>query len=122
MNLDYCEKCGTKLVGFIEGDCYGSKCPKCNVTKAVTSIYPILTADKVIYKIKLLDNNKIDYSNLKSLSRITGLNFSDSKELLLNGGVLFEDNAIIIREKLQCLDETNLKYIVCPNFPYKENK
>lgn len=118
-NFEFCDVCGTKLVDFIEGQCCGKKCPKCNEAKIVTSYFSVLASDSTIYKIEVLPNNETSLNNIKIIAKLGNYNFVTSKKLLNDGGILVEDNAVNIYEKIKDLDFTKIKYTITPDYPHK---
>ena len=74
--------------------------------------------DGTTYKILLKPNCSPSTESIKIISKITGLNFINSKKLLENGGLLFEEKAIEIKRQKTNLDLNNIKYTIESMFPY----
>ncbi len=117
--VNICDVCGTELIGFIEGMSIGSKCPKCNEVKVVTSYYAVLSNDPTIYEVSLLPNNDANKDNLRDIANLMNISYTNAKELLIAGGLLFSGKALDVDDKIKKIRNTNLKFNIIPEYNIK---
>lgn len=116
--LKYCEDCGAELVSFIDGQCCGLKCPKCDKIVVITTYDDSAMEDKNTYKLFLLEN---DYTAKKAyiLSRTIKCNVNKATKLLSEKNVLaYECKAVEMKEIKKVLKDNCINFVI-PNFPYE---
>ena len=116
-NKYICPKCGSHMTAVYEKPALNLTCPKCRC-KIATTKWEDIDLDNTTYKIFLRPNCNPSTESIKFISRITGLNFINSKKLFENGGLLFEEKAVEIKKQKINLDSINIKYTIEPMFPY----
>ncbi len=117
--LEYCDKCGTKLIFAIEGNCCGAKCPNCNVFKTVSTYNDPIEFDTKDYELYIEKN---DYSAKKAYIIAKSLNCDITKATKYLNGVnvlIFKGKAKELLEILNTFEENNIN-VFAPNFPYKK--
>lgn len=114
-----CEKCNSEMTYFQNGQSQGWTCPNCG-NGLVTSYIDDMQLDENIYTITILPNENPSTSDLKVLSKISGLNILDSKKLAIEGGELAKGKAHKISDTIKHIEETNLLHNISPDYPYKE--
>ena len=77
----YCSRCGQEIISIIEGRALTLNCSKHGVL-AVTSYFSDMELDSTNYEIFLQPNNIVNKENIKIISKITSLNFLESKKVL----------------------------------------
>ncbi len=112
-----CPKCETKMKKNIEKFSIAWVCPKCGYGEAITTTTPIYD-DNNTYSIILGENDANDISIIKALSKFTGLNFLQTKELIRTPKLIYSGKAYELLEKKEELDKAKIKYIIKPKFPY----
>ena len=113
-----CENCKTKMVYKIIDRTQGWYCPNCN-NAIVTSYFTKIELDNTNYEVLLLANNETNIESIKLISKLTGLNFIKSNELLLHGGLLIRGLARDINEIIKMLKENNVLYKIEPKYDYE---
>lgn len=112
-----CPECGSEMTAVYEKPALNLTCPKCGC-KIATTRWEDIDLDDATYRIFLKSNRSPSTESIKIISKITGLNFINSKKLLENGGLLFEEKAVDIKRQKTNLDLNNIKYTIEPMFPY----
>lgn len=116
-NKYICPECGSEMTAVYEKSALNLTCPKCGC-KIATNKWEDIDLDDTTYKIFLRHNCSPSTESIKFISKISGLNFINSKKLFENGGLLFEDKAVEIKKQKINLDLNNIKYTIEPIFPY----
>lgn len=116
-NKCICPECDSEMMAVYEKPALNLTCPKCGC-KIATTKWEDIDLDDATYRIFLKPNRSPNTESIKIISKITGLNFIDSKQLLENGGLLFEEKAVEIKRQKTNLDLNNIKYTIEPTFPY----
>ena len=117
MSNNICPKCGTEMKKIIDKISIAWVCPKCGYGEATTITDPIYDDDNT-YKIILGENNENDINIIKVLSKFTGLNFMQTKELIKMPKLIYSGKAYEVLEKKKELDKGKVKYVIEPEFPY----
>ena len=117
MKNNKCPKCGSTLKEIKEQFSIAWVCPKCGYGEATTVSKPAYE-DETFYTITLLENDSSDMLIVKTISKFTGLNFLQSKDLVKNPKEIYTGRAYEILDKKKALDESNIKYKIEPEFPY----
>lgn len=113
-----CEKCGTEMEETWNPPSYSIVCPKCGWGIATTKFEPI-DEDRTDYSINLLPSSSPAIEIVKAISRISELNFLESKSVAVNGTVdLCKGKARDISKKKAILDGVGANYQIEPPFPY----
>ena len=116
-NKYICPDCGSEMMAVYEKPALILTCPKCGC-KIATTKWEDIDLDDTTYKIFLKPNRSPNTKSIKFISKITGLNYINSKKLFENGGLLFEEKAVEIKKQKIDLDLNNIKYTIEPMFPY----
>ena len=112
-----CEKCNNEMNYFQENQTCGWTCPQCGNSIATTYISD-LQLDETLYTLTLEPTDSASASDLKVLSKLSGLTVLKAKQLTINGGIIATDKASLIKEYRDNLELTGLKYIISPDFKY----
>lgn len=102
---------------FQNGQSQGWTCPNCG-NGLVTSYIDDMQLDENIYTVTLLPNSNPSTTELKIVSKISGLNILDSKALVLEGGELIKGRADKISDSINHLNSVGLSIKICPKYPY----
>ncbi len=124
----YCSRCGQEIISIIEGRTLALNCSKHGVL-AVTSYFSDMELDSTNYEIFLQPNNIVNKENIKIISKITSLNFLESKKLLESKTAVsiyrVEDEAAreiskpeAILKIARKLKELSLDFYITPEFKY----
>ncbi len=113
-----CPECGSKMNENYEKPALNLTCPKCGC-KIATTRWDDIDLDETIYRIILKPTNEININKVKLISKLTVLNYIQSKEKLISGGILISCKAIEVTPIINELNMVNLKYIIDPEFPWK---
>ncbi len=117
MENNKCLNCGNNLQKIKVGSSLSFKCPYCGYAFC-TTIADGIEWDSKEYTIIIDKNNETTIDKIKTMASISSLNFIESKKILIQGGVIAKDLAIIIKEKIDKLKTSNIKFNVNPKFPY----
>ena len=112
-----CPDCNTEMIADYNKPALTLTCPNCGC-KIATTKWDDIDLDPTIYKIMILSNNDDSIDSIKLISKITGNNFKQSKELLKSGFIFYEGYANTIKDKTSLLKDSAVKYEITPNFPY----
>ena len=112
-----CPNCENELIETIAGSSLNYECKHCGYAYS-TTIATGIEWDFNDYIITIEKNTSVDINQIKTVSKISTLNFIESKKILLNGGTLDKGSAIIVKTKIDKLKEANIKFNVTPNFKY----
>ena len=112
-----CPNCGKELKIVIDGSAKNFSCEYCGYSFA-TSITEGIEWDSKEYTIILEKDNIANLIHVKTISKLSSYNFIESKNLLLNGGILNKGRAIYIKEIIQKLKNLDIKFRVTPELIY----
>ena len=116
-NKYICPKCGGEMNAIYVKPALNLTCPKCGC-KVATTKWEDIDLDFTEYEIILKPTLSPSIEQIKLVSEYTGLNFINSKALLVNGGQLLKDRAVKIKEKRVALDDNCVDCVILPKFPY----
>lgn len=116
-NKYLCPQCGSEMNATFEKPALNLFCPNCGCQVATTK-WDEIDLDDNTYGLIIEEIESPSFDVIKLISRLTGKNFVESKERLINGQVSFTGNAIEIRDKRDLLDSNNIKYHYTKEFPY----
>lgn len=118
MEKTKCPYCGREMEYIVDGPSLIYKCTKCNYSEATTNATGI-NWDSNKYKLTICPNgSEPTIEQIKVVSAITAMNYIDSKKLLINGGEILEEEAVIIKQKSIMLKNVSIDYTISPEFPY----
>ena len=112
-----CPKCGNTMRLIHEPGCVAWVCTRCDYSEATTETDD-LHNDETIYSVILLDNDPTNLNIVKALSKFTGLNFLQAKDLVQNPKEIAHGFAYEILEKKKYLDDNKIHYYITPDFNY----
>ena len=112
-----CPICGKEMITKIDGSALNYDCPNCGYGEA-TTIAEGIEWDCQEYSIFIEKMDDVKIKQIKCVAKNTGLNYIQSKKMLLEGGLYIKDKAIIIKQRLEELKKIKIKYIISPDFPY----
>ena len=116
VNKMQCPKCGADAIVTIEDSTQRIKCTNCDYD-VVTTFIPDIEIDETLYTIKITSGNySLDF--VKSLSKITTLNFISIKKMLDSNSFEFSSNAITVKELKELCISNSINYSLYPNFKY----
>lgn len=115
---DKCPLCNHELLPIKEGSSIGIRCSYCEYSVLTSNIDPIYE-DENIYTLLLDAGNICNKNIIKIISKITGENYIQVKNLIASSPVIIaKGKAIDILTIKRILDENNIKYSISPEFPY----
>ena len=112
-----CPKCGNIMKVVHEPGSVAWVCTHCDYSEATTES-DALRDDETIYSIILLDNDSTDLDVAKALSKFTGLNYMQVKDLINSPKEIARGFAYEILEKKKQLDDFGIRYHITPDFNY----
>ena len=113
-----CPICNHELIPFKEGSSIGVHCSNCDYSVVTSYIDPIYE-DEIIYTFLLETGNICNKNTMKIISRITGKNYIQAKNLITSAPVVIaEGKAIDILAIKKVFDGNRIKYSILPEFPY----
>lgn len=112
-----CPKCGNIMKVVHEPGSVAWVCSHCDYSEATTES-DALHNDETIYSVVLLDNDSTNLEIVKTLSKFTGLNFIQTKDLINNPKEIAHGLAYEILEKKKYLDDKGIRYSITPDFKY----
>ena len=112
-----CPKCGSTMKIIHEPSSVAWVCTHCDYSEATTES-DALHSDETIYSIILLDNDLTNLNVIKALSKFTGLNYIQTKNLISNPKEIARGFAYEILEKKEFLDSNEIHYRIFPEFNY----
>jgi len=81
-----------------------------------------INADQTRYSIILLEGNEPSVEIVRAVYQISQQNLLKTKELIVNASqVIFEGNALEVRDMIQILDDGFVEYKIEPDYPYAES-
>ena len=116
-NKYICPECGSEMNAFYDKPALNLTCPKCGC-KITTTKWDEIYLDDKKYKIKLTPINKPTIEQIKTISKLSGANFIESKSMLINGSLVFEGFAIEVLEKKKDLECYDIPFSINPLFKY----
>ena len=116
-NKYLCPQCGTKMISTYEKPALNLTCPKCGCRIATTK-WDDIDLDDTTYKITIKAMTNPQINQLKCVSKLTGLNFIQSRDILLAGGIVSECGATNVAKIAKSLEEVNIEFTVDPAFPW----
>ncbi len=113
-----CPKCDGNLKSEVIGSSEVLTCQDCGWSVATSYVDPIYE-DATIYRLYIRDGNVLNKYVLAALSKALGCNYLEAKNVIEGGrSLLFEGDAVKIREKRDALDSGGVAYDIEPDFPY----
>lgn len=113
-----CEKCKANMNWFSEGSVQGWMCSNCGWNLMTTNIDEIYE-DTVEYSIYIKNINEINNEKIKSIARITGVNFIIAKKMLMESHVcILKDKASKVKNVIQELEKSEIQFEIIPKFKY----
>lgn len=112
-----CPNCGTTMNGVYEKPALNLICPKCGA-KIATTVWDEIDLDDKEYTLTISPCNNPSIEQIKSISKITGLNYIEGKEKLANGKITFKGSATKILKIQNQLNENSIRYKIEPKFNY----
>jgi len=116
-NKYICPECGAEMDVVYDKPALNLTCPNCSCKMATTK-WEEIDLDDTKYKMFLIKIENPSIDQIKFISKFTGLNFITSKDLLNNGGLVFEGSAIEVLEKKKNLTQENIIFSIDPLFKY----
>ncbi|MCR4704115.1 MAG: hypothetical protein K5665_10690 [Saccharofermentans sp.] len=81
-----------------------------------------INADQTRYSIILLEGNEPSVEIVRAVYQVSQQNLLKTKELIVNAPqVIFEGNALEVRDMIQILDDGFVEYKIEPDYPYAES-
>lgn len=112
-----CPKCGNIMKIVHEPGSMAWVCTCCDYSEATTES-DAAHNDETIYSVLLLDNDSTNLDVVRALSKFTGLNFIQTKDLIKNPKEIACGFAYEIIEKKKYLDDNGIRYYISPEFKY----
>ena len=112
-----CEKCDSEMNYFQENQTCGWTCPQCGNSIATTYVSD-LQLDETLYTLTLKPTDSASASDLKMLSKLSGLSILEARRLAFNGGTITTGKAKLVKEYRDKIELTGLKYDISPEFKY----
>lgn len=115
---NHCLKCGGEVTITREAIYLTATCDDCGEIAITTYIDPI-DEDSTKYALAVEGADKVPLGTLKTLGKITSLNYLQLKTLLESGSmVVCEGLAREIAEKVEMLQSVGITYAIHPEYPY----
>ena len=112
-----CPECGAEMIVTYEKPALNLTCPKCGYGIATTQ-WEEIDLDDNDYEIVLKAVSNPNIEIVKTVSKLTGLNYLNSKAIVEKGGTLLKAKANEIKEKRDLLLNKNIEFEIKPFFPY----
>lgn len=112
-----CTKCNSEMFYKENGRTAVWTCPNCGYSLASGIVYEI-DRDQQIYQLSVNPIENPDIVVMRELSKMSGLNFIQLKEVLKNGNLNWKGNAKEIKKYRDQLENSKITYTIEPNFPY----
>ena len=81
-----------------------------------------ISADQTRYSIILLEGNEPSVEIVRAVYQVSQQNLLKARELIVNAPqVIFEGDALEVRDKIQILDAGFVEYRIEPDYPYAES-
>jgi len=119
-----CPTCGHDVLNEIEGSCLTCRCPSCGWEVATTSptLFPPILQDETSYEVLVLKNLSPSRAHYKLLSRLSGKNYLELKELLAGGELsLFKGRAPKVLLLKTELERGKVAFRINPEFNYSDS-
>lgn len=116
-NKNICPNCGVEMIESYEKPALNLVCPKCGC-KIATTKWEEIDLDDTKYSIVIepMDSPKMD--QIKMISSNSSMNYIVSKELLKNGGVFYEGDAISVLDMKKKFEVNSISFHITPEFKY----
>lgn len=114
-----CSKCGCELINVMKDQEILLRCPNCGL-RAVTTCMPPILDDLKKYSIIIESGNELQADILRLFSKLSGKNILESRKLLIEGGIMITDLAVVVKEISEKLNLMGVVYRFDPDFPYTE--
>ena len=125
----YCSRCGQEIISIIEGHSLILTCSE-HGGRIATTYFSDMELDSTNYEIFLKPNNIVNKDNIKIISKISNLNFLESKKLLESKTAVsiykVKDEAVReiskpeeIIKVARKLKELSLDFYITPEFKYE---
>lgn len=113
-----CPECGNELIAFKEGSSVGVRCPKCDYSIVTTFSDPVYEDDEN-YSVILDEGNTCSEVNIRIISKLTGKNFLEARELIKKAPVtMFAGKAYELSGIKQILAQGDIHYRIETEYPY----
>lgn len=113
-----CEKCGTEMIPVDPERPVGMKCPKCGWGWVTSYVDPI-QEDESVYEISLEANNIITKDNIKLISEVVNVNYLEAKRVIESSPcIIMSGRAVSVKDAIERFKAADIKFTVCPEFPY----
>ncbi len=112
-----CIKCGSETQVNSGNSEIIIKCPNCGWS-AVTTYMSEIEDDLTSYSIIIEPGNSTEIEMIKLVAEKSGMNVLQARNLLLNGGLMISETAVVIKEISAELDLAGIDYRINPSFPY----
>ena len=117
MNL--CPNCKSTIIEEKQDSSITYKCSQCDYS-VTTSIINLMYEDMTLYKIFLIEGNKVNQNIIKTLKKYLNTTTSSLINIIKsnNNHLLHEGFAPDIKQIIQDLDNNRIKYEIKPFFPW----
>ena len=92
-------------------------CLKCEQIEYVSTHFDSIIDDDKEYIIFISPKNKILKNKLRIITKLTGLNYIDGKNLLTNGGEIFRGRALDAKDFYIKLKVNEINFDISPDYP-----
>ena len=119
-----CPICDHRLQSYLpEVFALGGHCPSCGWGVVATYMPPIWS-DPTPYKIVLTGADFNDKDHIRGIAKVAGVNFLQARRIIQSlqktEPVIFEEQARIVSDMRQRLDQLSIHYRIEPEYPYTE--
>ena len=114
-----CEKCGHEMVDKSSGPYVAVECPNCGHgwTTYDFALEDEIVTDDTVYSVTLLKNDST-IEKIKCVSCLSGKNYIESKNILINGGELISGFAPHIKNVKSELEKGGILFKISPDYKY----
>lgn len=114
---DECPWCHCRTESFCEDSVMGIRCTNCEWCIVTTYIEPI-RADITLYTLSIDKIDNADLDQLRTVSKLLGVNYLEARKLLQNGDAKLVDQAVEIQKYKMLLNSKNITFNIYPDFQY----
>lgn len=114
---DACPWCHCRTESFCEDSVMGIRCTNCEWCIVTTYIEPI-RADTTLYTLSIDKIDNADLDQLRTVSKLLGVNYLEARKLLQNGDAKLVDQAVEIQKYKMLLNSKNITFNIYPDFQY----
>ena len=114
---DACPWCHCRTESFCEDSVMGIRCTNCEWCIVTTYTEPI-RADTTLYTLSIDKIDNADLDQLRTVSKLLGVNYLEARKLLQNGDAKMVNQAVETQKYKLLLNSKNITFNIYPDFQY----